>query len=211
MKGKAPISGSKRGPWTVRAQRRVYENPWIEVTEYDVLQPDGSPGLYGVMQPKFIAVGVVALFENGDTLLVGQHRFALDAWSWECPEGGGSPSDDPLDTARRELAEETGYGAQDFRELCSFDVSNSVTSERAVGFLATGLSAGAPDREASEADMQMRRLPFHRAYAMAMSGEIRDGFSIILLNAAAYLARTGGLDRALSAVMLADEDPGAAP
>ena len=205
------MSERRRGPWTVRAERTVYDNPWIQVAEYDVLQPDGSPGLYGVMQPKFVAVGVVPLFENGDTVLVGQHRFALDAWSWECPEGGGDPDDDPVDTARRELGEETGFRAADYREICSFDVSNSVTNERAVGFIATGMSEGAPDREASEADMKTRRLPFHQAYAMAMSGEIRDGFSIILLSAAAHLARTGGLDRALSAVMLPDEVPGAAP
>lgn len=205
------MSETKRGPWTVRAERTAYENPWIRVSEYDVLKPDGAPGLYGVMQPKFLAVGVVPVFPDGDTLLVGQHRFALDAFSWECPEGGGDLNGDPVETARRELAEETGWRATDYREICSFDVSNSVTNERAVGYLATGLEAGSPDRDASEADMQLRRLPFHEAYAMAMSGEIRDGFSIILLSAAAHLARTGGLDRALSAVMLPDEISGAAP
>ena len=205
----------KRGPWTVRAERTAYENPWVRVAEYDVLKPDGSPGLYGVMEPKFIAVGVVPLFDNGDTVLVGQYRFALDAWSWECPEGGGPLAGEPVLTARRELAEETGLSAETYLEICSFDVSNSVTAERAVGFLATRLTEGAPNREASEADMEMRRLPFHEAYAMAMSGKIRDGFSIILLGAAAHLARTGGLDRALAAVMLPDEFadplPGAAP
>lgn len=202
------MTETRRGPWTVRSERIAYDNPWIQVSEYDVLRPDGSPGLYGVVRPKFIAVGVVPLFENGDTLLVGQHRFALDAFSWECPEGGGSPSDDPVETAKRELAEETGWRAERFEPICSFDVSNSVTDERAVGFLATGLRPGSPDRDSSEADMQVRRLPFKDAYAMAMSGEIRDGFSIILLNAVAHLARTGGLDRELAALILADEIAG---
>lgn len=205
------MSETRRGPWTVRAKRSVYENPWIKVSEYDVLKPDGAPGLYGVMEPKFIAVGVVPVFENGDTLLVGQHRFALDAFSWECPEGGGAKSTDPHETARRELAEETGWRASHYREICSFDVSNSVTNEQAVGFLATGLEAGSPDREGSEADMEVRRIPFHQAYEMAMSGTIRDGFSIILLSAAAHLARTGGLDRALATRMLPGEFAGAAP
>jgi 8-oxo-dGTP pyrophosphatase MutT (NUDIX family) len=205
------MAQTRRGPWTIRAERTAYENPWIRVSEYDVLRPDGSPGLYGVVQPKFIAVGVVPVFDNGDTLLVGQHRFALDAHSWECPEGGGPKDGDPLDTARRELAEETGWRAETYQEICSFDVSNSVTNEQAVGYLATGLEPGAPDRDASEADMEVRRVPFHQAYAMAMSGEIRDGFSIILLSAAAHIARTGGLDRALAARMLPDEFAGAAP
>ena len=205
------MSETKRGPWTITAERTAYDNPWIEVREYDVLRPDGSPGLYGVMQPKFIAVGIVPVFPDGDTVLVGQHRFALDAFSWECPEGGGALDADPVETARRELAEETGFTAAHYREICSFDVSNSVTNERAVGYIATGLEAGSPHRDSSEADMQMRRLPFREAYEMAMSGTIRDGFSIILLSAAAHLARTGGLDRALSAVMLPDEISGAAP
>ena len=205
------MTETRRGPWTVRSERTVYENPWITVSEYDVLQPDGSPGLYGVMEPKFLAVGVVPLFGNGDTLLVGQHRFALDAFSWECPEGAGAQDADPLDTAPRELAEETGWRASDYRQICSFDVSNSVTSERAVGFLATGLEPGSPDREGSEADMEVRRMPFHQAYEMAMSGTIRDGFSIILLSAAAHVARTGGLDHALAARMLPEELAGAAP
>lgn len=202
------MTSTKRGPWTVLSERTAYANPWITVSEYQVLQPDGSPGLYGVMQPKFIAVGVVPVFENGDTVLVGQHRFALDAWSWECPEGGGPKDSDPLDTARRELAEETGYSAGAYRQICSFDVSNSVTNEAAVGFLATQLSPGAPDRDPSEADMKMRRLPFHEAYAMAMSGGIRDGFSIILLSAAAHLARTGALEDRLASAMLPHESLG---
>lgn len=204
------MSETRRGPWTVRAERNVYENPWIKVSEYDVLRPDGSPGLYGVMQPKFIAVGVVPVFENGDTLLVGQHRFALDEFSWECPEGGGAKDADLLDTARRELAEETGWRALEYREICSFDVSNSVTNEAAVGYLATGLEPGSPNRDPGEADMEVRRLPFHEAYAMAMSGAIRDGFSIIMLSQAAHLARTGGLDHELATRMLPDELTGAA-
>jgi 8-oxo-dGTP pyrophosphatase MutT (NUDIX family) len=204
------MNETRRGPWTIRAERSVYENPWITVSEYDVLKPDGTPGLYGVLQPKFIAVGVVPVFENGDTLLVGQHRFALDAFSWECPEGGGPKDADPLETARRELAEETGWRASDYREICSFDVSNSVTNETAVGYLATGLMPGSPDRDSSEADMEVRRVPFHEAYAMAMSGALRDGFSIILLSAAAHLARTGGLDPMLAARMLPGELAGGA-
>ena len=135
---------------------------------------------------------------------MGFWGFALDAWSWECPEGGGSKREDPLVSAERELAEETGYHADHYKQICSFDVSNSVTNETAIGFVATGLTEGPPNRESSEADMKLRRLPFHEAYAMAMCGEIRDGFTIVLLNAAAHLARTGGLDPILCAAMVPD-------
>ena len=196
------VSERRRGPWTIKANRLAYENPWMRVVEYDVLRPDGTPGLYGVMEPKQLAVGVVPLFENGDTLLVGQHRFALDAHSWECPEGGGPFDVDPLETAKRELAEETGYTAQFWAPLIEIDVSNSLTDERAVGFLAWGLEPGAPDRDAEEADMTVRRLPLQEALAMAMSGRIRDGLSIVMLAAADHHARKGALDPAASRAIL---------
>lgn len=192
----------KRGPWTIHGERLAYENPWIQVREFDVSMPDGNPSIYGVMEPRFHAVGVCPVFENGDTILVGQHRFALDAFTWELPEGGGPKGEDPLLTARRELAEETGYAAAHYRHLTSLDLSNSVTNERADGYLAWGLTAGAPDREGSEADMQMRRLPLQSALAMAMSGEIRDAFSVAMLACADHLARSGALEPELARAIL---------
>ena len=193
---------TKRGPWTIHRERLVYENPWMRVAEYDVTRPDGAPGLYGVMSPRAHAVGVCPVFENGDTLLVGQHRFALDAFSWELPEGGAAPGEDLQAAARRELAEETGYAAAELLPLTSLDVSNSVTDERADGFLAWGLSPGRPRREGTEADMTMKRLPLQTALAMAMSGEIRDAFSVCMLAAADHRARAGGLEPALARAIL---------
>lgn len=196
------MSGDKRGPWTITAQRQVYDNPWVTVSEYDVIRPDGAPGLYGVLEPKHLAVGVAPIYPNGDTLLVGQYRFAIDRHSWECPEGGAPMDVDPLEAAGRELAEETGCTAEHWLELHRLAVSNSVTSEWAVGYLAWGLTDGEPDREGSEADMIVKRLPFHEAHAMAMSGEITDAFSILMLGKADYLARTGGLPDDLARAML---------
>lgn len=196
------MSEKRRGPWTITAQRQVYENPWISVNEYDVIRPDGAPGLYGVMEPKQLAVGVAPIFANGDTLLVGQHRFAIDRHSWECPEGGGPLGEAPRLTAERELAEETGWSASQWLELNRMATSNSVTSEWAIGFLAWDLREGQPDRDGAEADMIVKRLPFQKAHAMAMSGEITDAFSILMLGKADYLARTGGLPDALAAAML---------
>ncbi|EAP88869.1 MutT/nudix family protein [Oceanicaulis alexandrii HTCC2633] len=196
----------RRGPWTILSERLGYENPWMRVREFDVLRPDGQPGLYGVMEPRQAAIGVLPVFDNGDTVLVGQHRFALDAWSWELPEGGGPEGVAPLESAKRELEEETGLRAAHWRPLSEFDVSNSITSERAYSFIAWGLSEGTPEREGTEADMQMRRLPLREALEMAISGKIRDGFSMIMLMAAVEQARRGALDPGLSRSILSGLD-----
>ncbi len=196
------MSGKKRGPWTITAEREAYTNPWITVREYNVIRPDGRPGLYGVMEPKFLAIGVVPLFENGDTLLVGQYRFAIDQHSWECPEGGGPKDGDTIAGGQRELAEETGYTADHWLSMGRMAMSNSVTNEWAEGLIAWSLREGEPDRDGSEADMVVKRLPFHQAHEMAMSGEITDAFSMLLLGKADYLARTGALPDTLARAML---------
>jgi len=196
----------RRGPWTILDERLGYENPWMRVREFDVLRPDGSPGLYGVVEPRNLAIGVLPVFEDGSTVLVGQHRFALDAYSWELPEGGGPADVDPLISAQRELAEETGCTAAHWAPLLDFDVSNSITKERALCFVAWGLSEGAPDRESSEADMITRRLPLREAIAMAMSGEIRDSLTVIMLLSAQEKARRGALDPELTRLILSEPD-----
>ena len=106
------------GPWLRRSRETVYANPWIEVLHDDVVRPDGSPGVYGVVHFRNLAVGVVAVADDGRILLVGQHRYTLDAYSWEIPEGGAAPDESPEAGARRELAEETGFEADTWRELC---------------------------------------------------------------------------------------------
>ena len=190
-------SPDRRGPWTVQATRVVYDNPWITVREHDVTRPDGAPGLYGVVSPKNLAIGILPVFANGDVMLVGQHRFPTDAWSWELPEGGGPAHEDPLATARRELAEETGLTAKHWREFLRFDVSNCVTDERAIGFLAWDLDQGEARPDGDEA-ITTARAPFHDALERAMTGDIADGFTLAMLAKADYMARIGALPPGLS-------------
>lgn len=115
------------GPWTRRSRRAAYENAWITIWHDEVIRPDGEPGIYGVVHFANLAVGVLAVDDAGRVPLVGQHRYALDRYSWEIPEGGVPAGESAIDGARRELREETGVEAEHWIELCRSDLSNSVS------------------------------------------------------------------------------------
>ena len=176
------------GPWRRRSRVSTYANPWIEVFHDEVDRPDGSPGIYGVVHFRSAAVGVVAVNEDGRLLLVGQHRCALDEYSWEIPEGGVGEGEDLVDGARRELREETGFDARDWRQLCRMTVSNSVTDERGAIFLATGLRPGVAQPDATE-DLAIRWATLPEIQAEIASGEIHD--LITIAGVGAYAAVVG--------------------
>ncbi|MEO9901606.1 NUDIX hydrolase [Nisaea sp.] len=181
--------------WQVVEERDVYDNPWIRVTEHDVIDPNGNPGLYGVVRVKALAVGILPVDHEGMTWLVGQQRFPRDYYSWELPEGGGS-FDDPQGSAERELLEETGLKAAGWQELLRMDLSNAITDEQAIGFLAWDLEEGTAEPEACER-LELRRLPVREAVEMALSGEIVDAFAQTMLLKADALARRGILPAGL--------------
>lgn len=167
------MSSPPTDPWVRRSRVTVYENQWIEVYHDEVLRPDGTPGIYGVVHFRSRATGVVVLDSDGRVLLVGQHRYTLGRYSWEIPEGGAPMDEDPLDGAKRELAEETGYSARTWRELIRFTPSNSVTDEEGVLYVATDLAAGRASPDPTE-QLEVRWVTLEEAMAMVDSGEIHD-------------------------------------
>jgi 8-oxo-dGTP pyrophosphatase MutT (NUDIX family) len=176
-------------PWVTRERRVVYSNPWITVEEDAVLRPDGTPGIYGVVRFPGRAVGVVAFDDEDRIALVGQYRYTLDRYSWELPEGASGAAEDPLEGARRELLEETGLRATRWRELLRAHLSNSVTDEEAVVFVAGGLEHGEASPEGTER-LQVRWVPFEDALRMAVAGELTDAITVLALQRLA-LERTG--------------------
>lgn len=107
-----------RNPWKILESAVRYDNPWIRLTEHQVINPGGGRGIYGVVHFKNRAIGVVALDEERNIWLVGQYRFPLEQFSWEIPEGGGPLEEaDPLTSAKRELLEETGLQASHWEQL----------------------------------------------------------------------------------------------
>jgi 8-oxo-dGTP pyrophosphatase MutT (NUDIX family) len=97
--------------WKRLNTRTVFENDWMEVREDHVLNPGGGENQYGWVHFRNRAVAIVALDEDGNTWLVGQHRYTLDEWSWELPMGGAPLDEPPVEAAKRELREETGLTA----------------------------------------------------------------------------------------------------
>jgi 8-oxo-dGTP pyrophosphatase MutT (NUDIX family) len=167
-------------PWTILASRLVYENPWIRVREDQVLRPDGQPGIYGVVEFKNRAVGVLPVDHDGHIWLVGQYRYPLNIYSWEIPEGGSPFDESPEETARRELQEETGLLAGKLELIGTAHLSNSVCDEVGYIFRATELTQGESTPEATE-KLHAKRVGWDEAWGMLKSGEITDSMSVIAL------------------------------
>jgi len=166
------------GPWRRHTRRLAYENDWITVWHDVVTRPDGSAGVYGLVHFANLAAGVVVLDADDRVLLVGQHRYTLDAMSWEIPEGGVAANEAPLDGIARELREETGVEATGWRELVRVHLSNSVSDEAGVIFAATVASVGEASPEPTE-QIEIRWVPFDEALAMTLDGRITDAMSVI--------------------------------
>lgn len=169
-----------KNPWTILSSKDLVDNPWIKVTQNEVLNPSGGDGQYTVVHFQNHAIGIVPLDDRLNTWLVGQFRFPLNRYSWEIPEGGGSKDISLIESAQRELQEETGISAKTYQKLIEIDLSNSVSDEEGTVFLATGLSMGASNPEDTE-EIQVKKLPLVEAIQMVHEGIIRDSLSVAAL------------------------------
>jgi 8-oxo-dGTP pyrophosphatase MutT (NUDIX family) len=185
------LESTEKNPWTTQSATEKYNNPWINVTEFQVINPAGKPGIYGKIHFKNKAIGIIAIDKHDFTWLVGQWRYPLNSWSWEIPEGGGAVGSDPLEAARRELKEETGLTASRWTMIQRVHLSNSVSDEEGFIFLAEDLSEGDHDREETEADMRVKKIPFTEALNMVLDGSITDSLSVMAFLKVAHLRAQG--------------------
>jgi 8-oxo-dGDP phosphatase len=188
-------------PWTRVSERLIYDNPWIRVSEHQAVAPTGKPAIYGVVGFKNLALAVLPLFEDGTTVLVGQHRFAFADYSWEIPEGGGPIGIDPLESAKRELREEAGLAAAEWRLVIEAQLSNAITDERAFGYIATGLTPIPADPDETE-QLTLARVPFREALDAALAGHLKDVMTVAMLLRAYHMAQERAFPDALARAML---------
>lgn len=168
---------AEENPWQTLRKKPIYQNPWIIVEEHDVINPAGKEGIYGKVSFKNKALGIIPIDNEGYTWLVGQYRYTLNTYSWEIPMGGGSLDEDILESAKRELKEETGITAVHWQQIMRIHTSNSVTNEEGVVFIAQELSFGETEFEETE-QIVTKKLPFTEALDMVMEGKITDCISV---------------------------------
>jgi 8-oxo-dGTP pyrophosphatase MutT (NUDIX family) len=188
-------------PWRAGPPKRVLDNPWFAVDTYEAVAPTGADALYHVQNFKAHAVGALPLSAEGLVTLVGQWRFPSGDYSWEIPEGGAPKTEAPLDGAKRELREEAGLEARDWRLVLTLQLSNASSDEVAFCYLATDLTPTARDLDPTE-DLAVIRLPFREALNLAASGRIQDAITVATLLRVHHMAYEGDLEPALAALVL---------
>jgi 8-oxo-dGDP phosphatase len=166
-------------PWRTLGAREVYRNPWLHVTEYDVLRPDGQPGIYGVIDPGD-NVTIAAVDERQQIWLVGGFLYPVQEFQWVVPSGKVEDGEDPDLAAQRELAEEVGARAAEWTCLGSFDMSNGISTQASYLYLARHLDVGKAAPESTE-QLIGRLLPLEEAHALCLHGEIRDAPSVLAI------------------------------
>jgi ADP-ribose pyrophosphatase len=130
--------------------------------------------------------GALPVFEDGSVALVRQWRYPINRYSLEISAGRIEPGQTPEQTALRELEEEMGYRASELRKLGEFNVAPGYCEERLFVYLATGLEESSQNLDDDE-EIEVVRMPFAEAFALARSGEIDDAKSIITLLLAAQI------------------------
>lgn len=155
----------------------LFQGRRFRVVRATQTMPDGSLHMREIVEHPG-AVAILPVLDDGRVCLIENHRVAAGRTLYELPAGTLEPGEDPLAAAERELAEETGYRAQRIELLTCFFTSPGILSERMYLYVATGLDAGPPAREAGE-DIRNCLVPWNEALEMARDGRVEDAKTFV--------------------------------
>jgi 8-oxo-dGTP pyrophosphatase MutT (NUDIX family) len=184
-----PTADAPESPWRTLSAREQYRNPWMVVTEYQVIRPDGQPGIYGVVDPGD-NVTIVARDDAGRVLLVRDFIFPMQQWAWSLPSGAVEPGEDPRVAAVRELREEGGVVADHWDALGNFWTTPGIAAQTSYLFLARDLTFVAAQPEPTEV-ITHQWVDLAEGLAMCQRGEIHHALAALALHLVAGYEASG--------------------
>ena len=165
-----------QNPWKTISSKTLLENPWWEVRQDQIVRPDGSPGEYNIVVTTDSAFAVT-ITEKNEFILIEQFRYISGKLSLEIP-GGAIDHDDPLDSAKRELREETGITAATWTDLGAVLPANGLVREKMHVFIAQDLDFTHEVPEQDEAISRVLHISFPEVLELIKTNKLDDGQSI---------------------------------
>lgn len=163
--------------WTVHGERPIYQNPWVDLWLCDVEQPDGRRWEHHVVRMRHLAA--VAVVDDHDrVLMLWRHRFITGSWAWELPMGLIEAGEDPLQSAAREVEEETGWRPGPLTQLVRAEAANGITDSQHFIFRADGATRVGEPTEVNESD-RIEWIPLADVPAMIDRGEVVSSASLL--------------------------------
>lgn len=163
-------------PWITKNSKIVYETEWMKIREDEVVRPDGSDGKYSYVETPD-SVYIVPITDEGEVYLIAQWRYPTKTYSWELPGGGGDDGD-ILESAKRELKEETGLEADEWVEVGLLQPMNGVVAEIEHVFIAKKLRKTEEHKQTDEGIEEIRKVNLNEVAEMIGNGQITDAQTI---------------------------------
>lgn len=168
-----------KGPFKIKSSKTVYQNPWIKVTEDQVVRPDGKDGIFGTIDAGS-GVSVLALNEKNKAYVIKEFHYAINRYEYILPSGGLDQDEDPQKAAVRELKEETGLTAKSWTNLGTFNPLTMIVSSPFTTFLAEELSEG--EMADFEKDLiEVEKVPFGKLLDLVKTGQLTHAGSVITI------------------------------